>query len=80
MIVKEHRERQQDIKGFEKLEDIITKVEQTEMTWNVEKTERPKDRRKESKRSIGTYQPKSGTLLAYEFAVHNNKEIINLFA
>lgn len=38
------------------------------------------ERRKESKRSIGTYQPKSGTLLAYEFAVHNNKEIINLFA
>lgn len=27
MIVKEHRERQQDIKGFEKLADIITEVE-----------------------------------------------------
>ena len=32
MIVKEYRERQQDIKGFKKLEDIITEVEQTEMT------------------------------------------------
>ena len=26
MIAKEYRERQQDIKGFEKLEDIITEV------------------------------------------------------
>ena len=32
MIVKEYRERQQDIKGFKKLEDIITEVEQTEVT------------------------------------------------
>ena len=32
MIVKEHRERQQDIKWFEKLEEIITEVEQTEIT------------------------------------------------
>lgn len=35
MIVKEHRERQHDIKGFEKLEDIIIEVEQTDMTDNV---------------------------------------------
>ena len=40
MIVKEHQERQQDIKGFEKLEEIITEVEQTEMTDNVEQTDR----------------------------------------
>ena len=40
MIVKEHRERQQDIKGFEKLEEIITEVEQTEMTDNIEQTDR----------------------------------------
>ena len=40
MIVKEHRERQQDIKGFEKLKDIITEVEQTEFTNNVEQTDR----------------------------------------
>ena len=32
MIVKEYRERQQDIKGFKKLDDIITELEQTEMT------------------------------------------------
>lgn len=32
MMVKKHRERQQDIKGFEKLEEIIIEVEQTEMT------------------------------------------------
>ena len=32
MIVKEYRDRKQDIKGFKKLEDIITEVEQTEMT------------------------------------------------
>lgn len=32
MIAKEYRERQQDIKGFEKLADIITEAEQTEMT------------------------------------------------
>lgn len=38
------------------------------------------ERRKESKRSIGTYQPKSGTLLAYEFAIQKEKEIINLFS
>ena len=40
MIVKEHRECQQDIKGFEKLEEIITEVEQTEFTNNVEQTDR----------------------------------------
>ena len=38
MIAKEYRERQQDIKGFEKLEDIITEVEQKEMADNVEQT------------------------------------------
>lgn len=37
------------------------------------------ERRKESKRSIGTYQPKSGTRIAYEFAVSKDKEIINLY-
>ncbi len=36
------------------------------------------ERRKVSKRSIGTYQPKSGTKLAYEFAISKKKEIINL--
>ena len=40
MIVKEHRERQQDIKGFERLEKIITEAEQTEFTNNVEQTDR----------------------------------------
>lgn len=40
MIAKEHRECQQDIKGFEKLEEIITEVEQTEFTNNVEQTDR----------------------------------------
>ena len=37
------------------------------------------ERRKESKRSISSYQPKSGTRLAYEFAVSKDKEIINLY-
>ena len=37
------------------------------------------ERRKESKHSIGTYQPKSGTRLAYEFAASKDKEIINLY-
>lgn len=37
------------------------------------------DRRKESKRSIGSYQPKSGTKAAYEYAIGNNKTVINLF-
>ena len=45
MIVKEHRERQQDIKGFEKLEEIITEAEQTEITGDVEQTETPQDRK-----------------------------------
>lgn len=54
MIVKEHRELQQDIKGFEKLEEIITEVEQTEMTWNVEKTERPQEGVKAFHRNIPT--------------------------
>ena len=49
MIVKEHRERQHDIKGFEKLEDIITEVEQTEMTGNVEQTERPQEQKQSSR-------------------------------
>ena len=35
MIAKEYRERQQDIKLFERLEEIITEAEQTEMTDNV---------------------------------------------
>ena len=49
MIVKEHRERQQDIRGFEKLEEIITEVEQTEMTGNVEQTERPQEQKQSSR-------------------------------
>lgn len=51
MIVKEHRERQQDIIGFEKLEEIITEVEQTEMTDNVEQTETPQEQ-KQSTRNL----------------------------
>lgn len=49
MIAKEYRERQQDIKGFEKLEDIITEVEQTEMTDNVEQTETPQEQKQSSR-------------------------------
>lgn len=33
--------------------------------------------RKLSKRSIGTYQPKSGTKIAYRYAKQKNKKIIN---
>ena len=49
MIVKEHRERQQDIKGFEKLEEIITEAEQTDMTGNVEQTETPQEQKQSSR-------------------------------
>ena len=49
MIEKEYRERQQDIKGFEKLEDIITEVEQTEMTDNVKQTETPQEQKQSSR-------------------------------
>ena len=35
-------------------------------------------RRKESKRSIRTYQPKSGTKIAYDYAKRKNKKIINI--
>ena len=35
-------------------------------------------RRKMSKRSISDYQPKSGTAVAYEYAVSKNKKIINI--
>lgn len=49
MIAKEYRERQQDIKGFEKLEDIITEVEQMEMTDNVEQTETPQEQKQSSR-------------------------------
>ena len=35
--------------------------------------------RKYSKRSIGYYQPKSGTAIAYNYATKNNKVVINLF-
>ncbi len=38
------------------------------------------ERRRETKRSVGTYQPKSGTRLAYDFAVKQKKKIINLFS
>lgn len=36
-------------------------------------------RRKESCRSVTTYQPKSGTAAAYEYAVKLEKTIINVF-
>ena len=36
-------------------------------------------RRKQSKRSLGSYQSNSGTLLAYEYAKQKKKEIINLY-
>ena len=45
----EYRERQQDIKGFEKLEDIITEVEQTEMTDNVEQSETLQEHKQSSR-------------------------------
>ncbi len=35
--------------------------------------------RKYSKRSIGYYQPKSGTALAYAYAKQKKKLIINVF-
>ena len=44
MIAKEYRERQQDIKGFEKLDEIITEAKQTEITGDVEQTETPQNR------------------------------------
>ena len=37
------------------------------------------DERKYSKRSFTTYQPKSGTRLAYDYAKQKKKEIINVF-
>lgn len=46
---RKHRERQQDIKGFEKLEDIITEVEQMEMTDDVEQTETPQEQKQSSR-------------------------------
>ena len=36
-------------------------------------------RRKRSKSSTSDYQPKSGTAVAYEYAVGKNKNIINIF-
>ena len=36
-------------------------------------------RRKYSERSLSTYQPKSGTMLAYNYAKQKKKEIINVF-
>ncbi len=36
-------------------------------------------RRKQSKSSISDYQPKSGTAAAYEFAMRENKKIINMY-
>lgn len=37
------------------------------------------ERRKETKRSLTDYQPKSGTRLAFEYARSKNKTIINIF-
>ena len=36
-------------------------------------------RRKDSRRDLTDYQPKSGTAVAYEYAVKKKKEIINIF-
>ena len=36
-------------------------------------------RRKNSRRDLFDYQPKSGTAVAYEYAVKKKKEIINCF-
>lgn len=49
MIAKEYRERQQDIKGFEKLEEIITEAKQTEITGDVEQTETPQEQKQSSR-------------------------------
>ena len=37
-------------------------------------------RRKNSKRDLTDYQPKSGTKIAYDYAVKKKKEIINVYA
>ena len=37
-------------------------------------------RRKNSKRELTDYQPKSGTKVAYDYAVKKKKEIINMYA
>ncbi len=37
-------------------------------------------RRKMNKHSISDYQPKSGTAVAYEYAVSKNKKIINIYS
>ena len=36
-------------------------------------------RRKNSRRDLGDYQPKSGTAIAYEYAVRKKKKVINVF-
>ena len=36
-------------------------------------------KRKKSKRDLVEYQPKSGTRIAYDFAVKKKKEIINIY-
>ncbi len=36
-------------------------------------------KRKSCNRAVSYYIPKSGTALAYDFAVHNNKTVINCF-
>ena len=36
--------------------------------------------RKNSKRDLTDYQPKSGTKIAYDYAVKKKKEIINVYA
>lgn len=36
-------------------------------------------RRKNSRRDLTDYQPKSGTAVAYEYAIKKKKEIINVF-
>lgn len=36
-------------------------------------------RRRNSKRDLSDYQPKSGTKIAYDYAIKNHREIINLF-
>ena len=36
-------------------------------------------RRKNSRRDITDYQPKSGTAVAYDYAVKKKKEIINVY-
>lgn len=70
MIINEYQERRQDIKGFEKLEEIITETETIESSSdNVEKIECTKKYHQSSRNLIPVFEKTEVVLAGYVFRI-----------